>query len=699
MKTSLHEIIKTLSNNNSKQIKIKLENVIKQETEKMLFIVVKNIYFFKEDEFSDKLIELNTSKYNWLKNLYNRFIDLCINKVYDDYETYAFFNRLLSMFYDHISKTFQYFIRAIKEAKFKFNYDLFGVFVAFLSFLNGNGKYINVFNDLYKEDFICDLCTKHKEKNKSKLWYILSDYCDLFNIPICYRYKKKNKENNEKNINDIKNYYETKIHKKIKELYCQMDILPENFLYKKLINSIFLCLKNCSDIRGNHTEKTKSFIEKLFIIFNLYFQDSNYWKDFNLSFILGNIYQLSYDYTTEKLDSNYIDFVINYMDKYDIPSEEFLFYFLNGLIPSNIGNTFMNLNLKENMIKIDDSQIFKKLIKLIHENNISSSIENNNNYPNKKEYCSQNNEYLEQKNKDKKNNIINSFNNIVIDKNEDINSNKFSSKNNVSKNIEIKCIYFEIRGEEKTDKEIKNNTVIKKDKSSNNFYNKIESELINKEENELKIDYLNKIKNELNNKISLLTKKNKNLINENKQLKKIISDIKSENTKIKNKINNMISEKEINIIKIKKMKEENNLLKKVLERISYRDLTKKILDNMIDYISLKNKKIFAGLSKRKEKLMQIKKSYNYTNIEFMKIPINDIIDKYYDSNIISHVPKMVSSLFERPYGISENNELIIQKDYFRILSIKNEEVEKFIINELNLINEIKQIYFTKSYES
>jgi hypothetical protein len=287
----------------------------------------------------------------------------------------------------------------------------------------------------------------------------------------------------------------------------------------------------------------------------------------------------------------------------------------------------------------------------------------------------------------------------VIDKNEDINSNKFSSKNNVSKNIEIKCIYFEIRGEEKTDKEIKNNTVIKKDKSSNNFYNKIESELINKEENELKIDYLNKIKNELNNKISLLTKKNKNLINENKQLKKIISDIKSENTKIKNKINNMISEKEINIIKIKKMKEENNLLKKVLERISYRDLTKKILDNMIDYISLKNKKIFAGLSKRKEKLMQIKKSYNYTNIEFMKIPINDIIDKYYDSNIISHVPKMVSSLFERPYGISENNELIIQKDYFRILSIKNEEVEKFIINELNLINEIKQIYFTKSYES
>ncbi len=142
MKTSLHEIIKTLSNNNSKQIKIKLENVIKQETEKMLFIVVKNIYFFKEDEFSDKLIELNTSKYNWLKNLYNRFIDLCINKVYDDYETYAIFNRLLSIFYDDISKTFQYFIRAIKEAKFKFNYDLFGVFVAFLSFLNGNGKYI-----------------------------------------------------------------------------------------------------------------------------------------------------------------------------------------------------------------------------------------------------------------------------------------------------------------------------------------------------------------------------------------------------------------------------------------------------------------------------------------------------------------------------------------------------------------------------
>ena len=74
MKTSLHEIIKTLSNNNSKQIKIKLENVIKQETEKMLFIVVKNIYFFKEDEFSDKLIELNTSKYNWLKNLLIKFM-------------------------------------------------------------------------------------------------------------------------------------------------------------------------------------------------------------------------------------------------------------------------------------------------------------------------------------------------------------------------------------------------------------------------------------------------------------------------------------------------------------------------------------------------------------------------------------------------------------------------------------------------
>ena len=153
---------------------------------------------------------------------------------------------------------------------------------------------------------------------------------------------------------------------------------------------------------------------------------------------------------------------------------------------------------------------------------------------------------------------------------------------------------------------------------------------------------LDKMKNEI------FEMKEKNEESETK-----IEELKSENEEFQSEIEELRSENIKKDIKIDKLSQDIKEMKKSLEIISFRDLTKKILDNMIKYVDKNDKTLLKGLTKRKDKLNEIKQKYKYkyNGIYFMKKPIEEIIEKYYSSNSKSHVPKIVQIIKAKPYGL------------------------------------------------
>ena len=137
-------------------------------------------------------------------------------------------------------------------------------------------------------------------------------------------------------------------------------------------------------------------------------------------------------------------------------------------------------------------------------------------------------------------------------------------------------------------------------------------------------------------------------------------------------------------------------MKKSLEIISFRDLTKKILDNMIKYVDKNDKTLLKGLTKRKDKLNEIKQKYKYNGIYFMKKPIEEIIEKYYSSNSKSHEPKIVQIIKAKPYGLALEPEKEISKKFLSVMiDSKSEEAFHFIKNNLGLEKEITDLYLKK----
>ena len=127
--------------------------------------------------------------------------------------------------------------------------------------------------------------------------------------------------------------------------------------------------------------------------------------------------------------------------------------------------------------------------------------------------------------------------------------------------------------------------------------------------------------------------------------------------------------------------------------ISFRDLSKKILDNMLQFVQERDKNIFQGISKRKKKIEILNKNYEYKNIEFMRKPISEIAEKYYYSNILSHVPKIVSIINGKPFGMLKDLIGDVSKRFYKIIiDSKSDDVFNFIQDKLNIKKEIDNLY-------
>ena len=388
-------------------------------------------------------------------------------------------------------------------------------------------------------------------------------------------------------------------------------------------------------------------------------RNCNSWDNDILVDTLEAIYEKAFEYSSNNYNENYIDFVINYVVQFHLSMTDFFHLFLNGLIEENFKETFPTITLKEDIININDKNKIKELINMTRNPDDDIGVIGNDikDVDNKK------------------------FKGIKLADN-----TKNINKEEVNKSpINLECENIQqgkvINSIEEIKKE-KNTIVITKDSGKGN------------NEYDLLIKSFNDKFSKLENKISLLEedKKNKDKIINN--LQKDYSALKEDHSALK-KEHSVLSEKYRRYeIKLAKNIQNVNFLRKNLEIISYRDLTKRILDNMIHYVSDRENNIFNGANKRKEKLGILNNNYSYPGIEYMKKPIEEMSTKYYKSNSISRIPKIVYLFKKLPIELKEKPTEKVAKSFLNLMiNSTDDKVTKFVKNELNLNGEINEIYF------
>ena len=130
-----------------------------------------------------------------------------------------------------------------------------------------------------------------------------------------------------------------------------------------------------------------------------------------------------------------------------------------------------------------------------------------------------------------------------------------------------------------------------------------------------------------------------------------------------------------------------------LQLISLRDVSKIILNKMIEYVNKRAQNFLKGINRRKKSLEKIIKDYNFIDIQFMKKPLEEIKDKYYNSNDYSHVPSIIQQNREKSYGM-KNIELddILKKYYEIMVDSKSEQVYSFLKQALQIEVATKKLY-------
>ena len=610
MKSTSQELILLLKcdkTNELEQKEIKFEDIQFNKNENLLKLVMRCIFFYRNNTFEQKNIISAKKKYIWLNDLLNNFYKVC--EIDGDITIYDYSNGLFSLFYDKIKENYNSFINKLEDEKKQIQVTCL---ISFFSYLNGNDKYSNIISDIENNSTIIQpLRQLYNDKIKKSLWQIITDYCAMINIFILYDYKDMKKD---------KEVFDTEL----SELKCMADMCSINDIYQKFIQTLYKCIKGCNDIRKGKVESVQNFIEEIFLLLNISLRNCNSWDDDILLDILEAIYEKAFEYSSNNYNENYIDFVINYV---------------NGLIEENFKETFPNIKLKDDIININDENKIKELINMTSNTDIDNGVIDNDNKD------ADNKKFQE----------IELTNNTKNINNEEV---KKSSINLESENIHQDKVSNNIE----EIKEEKNEIVTTKDSGKgNNQY-----ELLIKEFN----DKFSKLENE----ISLL---------ENE----IINNLKKDHSALSEKYRR-------NEIKFTKNIQNVNFLNKNLQSISYRDLTKRILDNMIHYISNKENGIFNGAYKRKEKLGILNNSYNYPGIEYMKKPIEEMSTKYYKYNSISHVPKIVHLFKKLPIGLKEKPTEKVGKNFLNLMiNSTDDKVTEFMKNELNLNEEINELYF------
>ena len=179
MKPYARQLINSLINNSTNKIdysELKLEDVERipnDLNDNLIFAIIKNIFFFSNNNCLFKTIKEQKQKYDWLEKLFEDFDTICTYQE-NKYYLYISLNRLFGLYYDNIIKDFNDFIKSLEGIKFKIDYDLFSSLVSFLSYLNGNNNYLNVFSELNGVESIYELKDIVKENMAQGLWYHLT---------------------------------------------------------------------------------------------------------------------------------------------------------------------------------------------------------------------------------------------------------------------------------------------------------------------------------------------------------------------------------------------------------------------------------------------------------------------------------------------------------------------------------------------
>ena len=397
-----------------------------------------------------------------------------------------------------------------------------------------------------------------------------------------------------------------------------------------------------------------------------YYQKS---KMNNLYDIIANIINTLAE---ESFEENYAKFVIKYCRKYKQGNRNIVYTFFSGLNPDNFRDTFSNLKFPENS-EGDYYQDFKDYINQISYKN-KKSIKNIMTFPT--------NGINEKKENHEKQTAS------EIQESKDVTKNSQNINKNDIKNNENNEINTEIESQENYNLKNKNElSDIKSEEQSKNFdFDNFIKQL------EDKPIIMNK---NLEESIKNLLQLNKTIIKENKEIKQENEKIKQENKKISQEIKEIKQEnedvnqqnkkisldyehmkkqfetyKEKSINNYVDIKSELYKLKNEMREISYRDISKPIINNYInEYESRLSKE--KNLKNKKDKATKI--------IEYVKgkelLYYKKIVNKYYDANHVSHISKVFKD-FGKKYIIGltlDKNDLInsIFADYCKIILEEN----------------------------
>ena len=697
MKPTIKEILSPFDKNaNKEDIKdftgISLDQVQSEPENNLLIIILEYVFFFNGKKFSYKCLAQNTNLA--LIPLLHEFYDLCISGK-SNLEAYIELNSLFCTHYENIKKFYSDFLISIEKTKSSINYDLCGCLISFLSYLNGNKEFIDILNKFTKNETIENLSSSYDKIRSNNLWCVVTDYCIINNIPIVYNYddkKEKTKKRFASELNEIKYY---------------ADVCPVDKSYKEFVDLLYICLKDCEDIRTNRQEEVKKFINTIFFIFNLYLSK---FDDYSLEMIYEEIYKNALDHSSENTDKNYIDFIVRYILKYELPRNSFLFLFLQGLIPGLFKKTFNHLNLEENIVDVNNSETIETLLNIVMEK-IRKKKRKNKNKKNKNKNSIEDDNKIDSKNEQISKEAIN----LNINNKNESQIPKPQEKKNINENSNCKE-YVNVT-------EAKNNSLNNEDER----YKLEQKEKLNNEESaniqeEFKLMKIEMLK--YGEKIEKVEKKISDLIIENSGLKREISglkekisdlnaqylglnekisdlneqnsDLKGEISGLSGKISNLESSQAKKDKEFEKLKVEVYSLKKQIDIISFRDLTKQVLDSIINFVSKNNEQFLLGISKRKTKLEKINNEYSFEGCKYMKDPIKDICDKYYKSNFIIDIPDIINILKGLPIGPKNDYPEEIAKKFYNIMINSKKEKEKvlnFLIEDLNIKDKINEIYF------
>ena len=614
MKISAKKLLNLVKSNDDNILKytgVDFSTILVEEEEELLSFIIKNVFFYNDNKFSYKELKEKKKKIDWVQILLNEACAIC-EKEKEDIYLYMFFNKLFSQFFYPITKEYSNFLDSINPMKEKYPYDLFACLIAFLSYLNGNNNYINIFQDVCDNDLLIKLKMKYDIHRNKMLWSIVTKYCNMYNITVI------NELHEDINIDELKI--------QLIEINCFSDICQVNHLYKKLAKTIFQCLSSCDfkDLRKNRPTCVKNFIENIFVSLNLYLENDRYSQKYYLSYIFSQIFSNAYEYTSKYKNENYVDFVVQYVSTYNLPPEDFFDLFMTGLDKENFVSKFKNIQLKDK-ININDKDTIKNLVdemlfgKKKKKKNKKAKSSNKNkeikNQPEEKyiklsESQSKNDEIKDYQDESKKsiNKIENEEtkkkNNLTEIHEEEENKVKNKTQNSVSDNDSYNnCELIKIKKDSNIQIENPNNSLASLQKEFSDFKSKL-SELdkknkdisydisILKKENadmNSKISELEKEKIDMNSKITKLEKENAdmnskisklekgkidtdnkiiNLNDEISNLKEEINDLKDDNGQMKNLISSLNS-------KAEKAIKDTGRLNKFIEKIIFRDLIKK----------------------------------------------------------------------------------------------------------------------------